>query len=148
MNLYLISLVTCFIIFYIFIYKAYQVGTKQTFKRFLAILIPLVFAGTAVRIGYILLPKSNQLSFYIAGIGTLLFYSILSPVLRRINPDRYRKISKNSRLLACIIGVFEAWLVISFIVFFLNQFYPNYTENYKQLINIFTLPIRFIWFFS
>lgn len=147
MKIHLIILTICLCLFYIFIYLAYRSGSKRAFKNFLAILIPLIFAGTAVRIGDILLPQSTKLSLYIAGIGTLLFYSILSPILRKENSDRYRRISKKSQNFACIIGFFEAWLVISFIIFFLNQFYPSILSNFNKFIYIFTLPIRFIWFF-
>lgn len=148
MNWFWISLFVLSILFSVFITRAYYQGTQKVVKRLVLLLLSLILAGTAIRLGYILLPQSTQISYYIACIGTILFYIILTPIFKRQSYDRYQRISKTSRIFACFVALIEAWFFISYIVFFWDLFYPiNNSPALDKLVDIFLLPIRFIWFF-
>ncbi|MGL4676712.1 MAG: hypothetical protein ACRCWI_03490 [Brevinema sp.] len=144
MNTYL-WLIAGITICLIFFWKSYSLGTKKSFQNFLSLLIPIILSGTATRISRMILPNFVNISYYIAGMGTLLFYIVLAPILTKEKPDRYRKITKISRWFAGIIGVATAGLFLSFICFFINLFVPTLLPN--QFVSLLTMPIKFLWLF-
>lgn len=123
----------------------YVSGTKKAFKRCLSILVPILLSGTATRIGALILPDFILLSYYIAGVGTLIFYTILAPIFQKNESDRYRRISKESKILAVAIGMINIWLFLSFAFFFINLL--NYSIASQKILDIILVPIRILWLF-
>jgi len=145
-----IAVIIIIILLFLSIKNAYHSGFQKSIKNLLSLLIPIILSGTAIRIGRILLPDSINISYYITGIGMILFYIVLSPIIKKVASDRYRKLSKRSRLFGACIGILQCWLFISFILFFVNLiFYQNIPalKEYDHIISILILPIRFFWFF-
>ena len=136
-----------FALFLMMALSAYKIGTQKTFKRLLSISVPLVLAGTGVRIGHIVLPNDILISYYIAGIGSILFYFILKPLFIKNESDRYRRISKQSRVFALFLALIEVWLIVAFILFFFHILYTQELSGIKFLKEIFIFPIKFLWFF-
>ncbi len=150
MNNFIFITIIIIILLFFSIKNAYHVGFQRSIKNLLSLLIPIILSGTAIRIGRILLPNSINISYYITGIGMILFYIVLSPIIKKVASDRYRKVSKLSRLFGACIGILQCWLLISFILFFINlMFYQSFPvlRSYNYIISILTLPIRFFWFF-
>lgn len=140
--------IICFIVFVcsIFYLKAmYNVGAQKAFQKCLSIVVPVLLSGTATRIGHLILPNFLLISYYIAGIGTLIFYIVLRPILQKDKSDRYRRITKNSRILAMFIGLVIIWLVVSVFTFFFNLLAPNMFP--QKVLDIILLPIYIFWFF-
>lgn len=133
------------IISILYLRSMYHIGTKKAFRKCLSILIPLALSGIATRIGHLILHDFILLSYYIAGLGTLIFYIILTPIFQKDESDRYSKITKNSRLFAVIVGIITIWLFLSLSVFFINLAEQNILP--KQFLNIILLPIRILWLF-
>lgn len=145
-------LITCIIIILLllFIRNSYYLGFEKSMKNLLSLLVPIILSGTAIRIGRILLPDSINISYYITGIGMILFYLVLAPIIKKVTSDRYKKVSKKSRIYGAFIGILHCWLFISFILFFINLiFYKNIPvlQKYDHIISILTLPIQFFWNF-
>ena len=150
MNSFICIIVIILILLLLSIKNAYHLGFQGSIKNLLSLLIPIILSGTAIRIGRILLPESINISYYIAGIGMILFYIVLSPIIKKVPSDRYKKLSKRSRLFGVCVGILQSWLFISFVLFFINLFfYQNIPalKEYDYIISILTLPIRFFWFF-
>ncbi len=129
----------------LYIRYSYNIGTKKSFRKFLSVAIPIVLAGTGVRIGRLILSDSMMIIFYIAGIGTLLFYAVLRPILQKHESDRYRRITKNSRIFAGFISIFTIWMLLSFLLFFTNMLIPNKIDLPVQVQNILLMPMRILW---
>ena len=150
MNIFISITVIIIILLFLFIKNAYHLGFQRSVKNLLSLLIPIILSGTAIRIGRILLPDSINISYYITGIGMILFYIVLSPIIRKVASDRYRKVSKQSRLFGVCIGILQCWLLVSFILFFINLIFYQNTQalkTYDQIISILMLPVHFFWFF-
>ena len=150
MNSFIFIAIIIIILLLLSIRNAYHLGFERSIKNLLSLLIPIILSGTAIRIGRILLPDSLNISYYIAGIGMILFYIVLSPIIKKVTSDRYRKVSKQSRIFGIFIGILQFWLFISFVLFFINLFFNQNNpilKEYEYIISILTLPIRFFWFF-
>ena len=150
MNTFIFITIIIIILMFFFIKNAYNLGFKRSIKNLLSLLIPIILSGTAIRIGKILLPDSINISYYITGIGTILFYLVLSPIIKKVASDRYKKLATDSRIKGVFVGVLQCWLLISFILFFVNLiFYQKIPalREYDHIITILTLPVRFFWFF-
>ncbi len=128
-----------------FLRRMYVAGTKKALKIFVSILVCILLAGTATRVGRIVLPESLTVSYYIAGVGALLFYFILSPIIQREVSDRYRRISKESRAFAVLIGCGSIILVVSIVMFFVQMFVDVSIPS--DVLRVILLPIRFLWLF-
>ncbi len=142
-----ILLIVCVTLCVLFLRKVYVSGTKRALKSFVSILVSLLLAGTATRIGRIVLPESITISYYIAGIGAILFYFILSPIIQKESPDRYRRISQESRSLAVLIGLCSIVLILSFVYFFVRLFVSNSLGIPSDVSRAMLIPIRFLWMF-
>ena len=150
MNSFIFIAIIIILLLLLSIRNAYHLGFQGSIKNLLSLLIPIILSGTAIRIGRILLPDSLNISYYIAGIGMILFYIVLSPIIKKVTSDRYRKVSKQSRIFGIFIGILQFWLFISFLLFFINLFFNQNNpilKEYEYIISILTLPIRFFWFF-
>ena len=150
MNSFIFITIIIILLLLLSIRNAYHLGFQGSIKNLLSLLIPIILSGTAIRIGRILLPDSLNISYYIAGIGMILFYIVLSPIIKKVTSDRYRKVSKQSRIFGIFIGILQFWLFISFLLFFINLFFNQNNpilKEYEYIISILTLPIRFFWFF-
>ena len=150
MNSFIFIAIIIILLLLLSIRNAYHLGFQGSIKNLLSLLIPIILSGTAIRIGRILLPDSLNISYYIAGIGMILFYIVLSPIIKKVTSDRYRKVSKQSRIFGIFIGILQFWLFISFVLFFINLFFNQNNpilKEYEYIISILTLPIRFFWFF-
>lgn len=135
------------VILLIFMYVAYCQGTKKTFKRLLSFLIPIILSSIALQVRNVLLSDKSIISYYIAGIGTLLFYIVLTPSIMKEKSDRYKKISKYSQIFACFLAILQVWGFCSFIFFFIDLVYTKPLNEIKPLIDFFTIPIKFLWLF-
>ena len=150
MNSFIFITIIIILLLLLSIRNAYHLGFQGSIKNLLSLLIPIILSGTAIRIGRILLPDSLNISYYIAGIGMILFYIVLSPIIKKVTSDRYKKVSKQSRIFGVFIGILQFWLFISFVLFFINLFFNQNNpilREYEYVISILTLPIRFFWFF-
>ena len=150
MNSFIFITIIIILLLLLSIRNAYHLGFQGSIKNLLSLLIPIILSGTAIRIGRILLPDSLNISYYIAGIGMILFYIVLSPIIKKVTSDRYKKVSKQSRIFGVFIGILQFWLFISFVLFFINLFFNQNNpilREYEYIISILTLPIRFFWFF-
>ena len=150
MNSFIFIAIIIIILMFFFIKNAYNLGFKRSIKNLLSLLIPIILSGTAIRIGRILLPDSINISYYIAGVGMILFYIVLSPIIKKVPSDRYKKLATQSRLQGVCVGILQCWLLISFILFFINLFFYQSApipRPYDQIMSILILPIRFFWFF-
>ncbi len=150
MNSFIFIAIIIILLLLLSIKNAYHLGFQGSIKNLLSLLIPIILSGTAIRIGRILLPDSLNISYYIAGIGMILFYIVLSPIIKKVTSDRYRKVSRQSRIFGIFIGILQFWLFISFVLFFINLFFNQNNpilKEYEYIISILTLPIRFFWFF-
>lgn len=150
MNSFIFIAVIIIILLFLSIKSAYHLGFQGSIKNLLSLLIPIILSGTAIRIGRILLPDSINISYYIAGVGMIIFYIVLSPIIKKVASDRYRKVSRQSHIFGMFVGVLQFWLFISFVLFFINLFfYQNIPtlKEYDYIISILILPIRFFWFF-
>ncbi|MDK2818469.1 MAG: hypothetical protein KFW21_03350 [Spirochaetota bacterium] len=150
MNSFILITGIIIILLLLFIKNSYYLGFEKSIKNLLSLLVPIILSGTAIRIGRILLPDSINISYYITGIGMILFYLVLAPIITKVTSDRYRKVSKKSRIYGACVGILQCWLFISFILFFINLiFYKNIPvlQKYDHIISILTLPIQFFWNF-
>lgn len=125
--------------------NAYSVGLAQTSRQFINILIPFIMGGITVRMGEYLLPNP-QIVHYIAGIGTIIFYIILYPIINKKYSDRYEKISKESRKLACFVAILKVWIFSSLILFFISKLATVHYTQIKEVINLILIPLKLIWF--
>ncbi|MGL4389220.1 MAG: hypothetical protein ACRCTJ_07505 [Brevinema sp.] len=124
---------------------AYYKGLSYSFRKLINILIPFILGGITFRAIMLLLPQSINLAQYIAGIGTALFYLILYPIINKDIPDRYRKISKRSRNLACLVELLSSWLILSLTLFFILKIFSQIRINDEHWLSIFFIPLKIIW---
>ena len=150
MNNFIFIAIIIIILLLLSIKNSYHLGFERSIKNLLSLLIPIILSGSAIRIGRILLPDSLNISYYIAGIGMIIFYIVLSPIIKKVASDRYRKVSKQSHIFGVCVGILQFWLFISFVLFFINLFFNHNNpilREYEYIISILTLPIQFFWFF-
>lgn len=145
MNFYLLFISSAFLLCIFILVFFYKIGTKRSFQYLLSFLIPASLGGTAIHIGHFVLSNFRDITYYIAGITTIIFYLILSPVLLKTNSDRYSKISKLSKLFGCAIMLIYFWSIVSFGCFFVNMIYEKKLQPYQQIIQVITIPICLIW---
>ncbi|MGL4367387.1 MAG: hypothetical protein ACRCTQ_03810 [Brevinemataceae bacterium] len=123
---------------------SYTVGLNRTVKRLLTLLSAFVISGLVTYISQLILNKDSIISNITACIGTVLLYIIFFPILNKFDSNRYQKISKNSRIVAGMIGIIESWCIISFVTFFINIFIP--VSKTTLLEQVLLIPINFFWF--
>ncbi|MGL4562119.1 MAG: hypothetical protein ACRCV0_07540 [Brevinema sp.] len=127
--------------------SAYLNGLSHSFRKLINILIPFILGGITARIGRNLLPNSVNLVYYMSGIGTLLFYMILHPIINKVHSYRYKKISRYSRQLACLVSLINVWILLSFIFFFIHKIFVNIFNTDGIWISILNIPLNIFWLF-
>ncbi|MGL4394874.1 MAG: hypothetical protein ACRCS8_06600 [Brevinema sp.] len=127
---------------------AYSKGLSYSFRKFLNIIIPFILGAITYRIALMVLPQSIELAQIIAGIGTLVFYIIIYPIINKEMSDRYRKISKGSRQLACLLTIFNCWVALSIILFFIFKLNLSGPRFSSDIVRVLLLPIRLFWFLA
>lgn len=145
MILYILLIVFTSIFCSVILILSYKIGVRRALQHLASFLIPAVLGGTAIHIGHFVLPNFKDITYYIAGITTIIFYFILSPVLLKRNSDRYSKISKLSKITGCVIILLYLWSVLSFGMFFVHLIYKKHTMPYDKIIDVITMPICLIW---
>ncbi len=145
-NIYVIF--ALFIVSVFYIRHSYHIGFKKAFRIFLSIAIPIVLAGTSVRIGRIFLTDSMNVTYYIACIGTVLFYLVLYPILLKEESDRYRRITRDSRILGALISAATIWMFCSYLMFFVRLALPGVFSSLNQHFTaLILMPVNIIWLF-
>lgn len=151
MNYSFLFFAVILVFFAVGVFRAYSLGFARVLKNIAALCSALLISGLSMRVGEAFAPKMERLTLILAGLGAFFFYAILNRVFSSGMESRYNYISKSSRRLACFFSIIEVWLILSFIFFYVVNFFPSLAIEkvffFKQISAVLLMPIRLFWFF-
>ena len=142
---YIIFLIIFVIILSVFAYYCTKEGFIRALYSLLRYAVPMLLSGIIVKIAQ-LISKVNLISYIIGGIGTIIFALVLWNVI--LSPEKNKKMGIINYFLGFLIGVAEGWLIIGFLVLYIDFFKiidvrSIISESFFQAI---VTPVRWVLF--
>lgn len=117
---YIVFLVLFIIILSIFAYINTRDGLVRALNALLRIAIPMLLSGIIVKISHFIPNHVMMVDLIIGGIGTVIFFIVLQSVIT--NPEKTNKNGLLNIFFGFILGLAQGWLVIGFLVLYLDFF--------------------------
>jgi len=117
---YWISIGVLVVVLGVFIYMDTKEGFHRALYRFLRLFLPLLLAGIIVFL-VSLISREKNLQNLLGLILSVIFFIVLSASLHL--PEKKPHADVVSVFLGALVGVLRAWLVIGFVLYYLNFFH-------------------------
>jgi hypothetical protein len=117
---YIIFLVIFIVLLSLFAYMGTRNGFVKALYSFLRIAVPMLLSGIIVKIVRLIPNQPELVSYIIGGIGTVIFFLVLRTVIT--TGSQNTKMGIFDYFLGFLLGITEGWLIVGFIVMYLDFF--------------------------